>query len=95
MVSAFRIFWPFMVHLLLSTPLFSASFPLGILSNNYKTQYVKPALLYSVDCAIATSVNNRDVTDFLTIRKGNKENSYLGSTISFISQFARVWGGVR
>ena len=34
MVSAFRIFWPFMVHLLLSTPLFSASFSLGILNNN-------------------------------------------------------------
>ena len=31
------------------------------------------------------------LTDFLTIRKGNKENSYLGSTISFISQSAIVW----
>ena len=87
-----------MVLLLLSTPLFSVSFSLIISNNNQKKPYIKPALLHSVDCALATSVNNRAVTDFLTTRKENKENSYLGQKhmllprvrISFISHFARV-----
>ena len=54
--------------------------------------------MHSVDCALATSVNNQALTDFLIIRKENKENSYLGQKhmpllrvrISFISHFARV-----